>query len=58
MKVYDLQCLLNAVPQDFDVLLNYDYPINEIAIAINYDAEELSVIVPEVLEEDEGEEYE
>lgn len=56
MKVYDLQCLLNTVPQDYEVMLNYDYPINE--ITINYDAEELSIIVPEVEEEDEGEEYE
>lgn len=55
MKVYDLQCLLNAVPQDYDVTLNYDYPINE--ITINYDAQELSLIVPEVMEEEEGEDY-
>lgn len=52
MKVYDLQCLLNAVPQDYEVILNYDYPINE--ITINYDAEEISLIVPELM--DEGEE--
>lgn len=53
MKVYDLQCLLNAVPQDYEVILNYDYPINE--ITINYDVQELSVIVPELMD-DEGEE--
>jgi hypothetical protein len=55
MKVYDLQCLLNAVPQEYELLLNQEFPINE--ITVNYDNQELSLIVPEVIEE-EGEDYE
>jgi hypothetical protein len=56
MKVYDLQCLLNAVPQDYELLLNQEFPINE--ITVDYDNQELSLIVPEVIEEDEEEEEE
>lgn len=48
MKVNQLINFLNAVPGDFDVDLNGDYSVNE--ITINFDEERLSVVVPEVID--------
>lgn len=56
MTASDLKMLLCAVPNDYDITLNYDFPVNE--ITINYDAETLSIIVPELLDDDEEEEDE
>lgn len=50
MKVNQLINFLNAVPGEFEVDLNGDYGINE--ITINFDEERLSVVVPEVIDDE------